>query len=70
MINFEWFDQEQHRLSSALSPLRIGACRPVDSPNRRECLEFLVAKPERVIAKFVQFVVQSMGIKVHVTDFQ
>jgi hypothetical protein len=52
-----------------MSPLRIGACRPVDSPNRREFLEFPVANPERGIVKFVQFVVQSMGIKVHVADF-
>jgi hypothetical protein len=69
MIDFERFDQAQHRLSSDLRPLRIGACRPVDSPNRREFLEFPVANPGRGIVKFVQFVVQSMGIKVHVADF-
>jgi nucleoside-diphosphate-sugar epimerase len=29
----------------------------------------LYGPPERIIVKFVQFVVQSIGIKVHVTDF-
>ncbi|MDV7392231.1 hypothetical protein RZS08_12785 [Arthrospira platensis SPKY1] len=69
MVDFERFDHEQHRLSSDLSPLRIGACGPADSPNRREFLEFPVANPESVIVKFVRLVVQSTGIKVHVTDF-
>lgn len=69
MIDFERLGQEPRRLSSDLNPLRIGTYRPVDFPNRHKFLEFPVPTSERVIVKFMQLVVQSMGIKVHITDF-